>query len=161
MAIVNLNEVAEMVRPYLKADTYTVRVVDADYRMSSNNNPMLVLTWEIVNPTTTEDEDKGTIKIAGLQFREFKPLIDSMMHRIKALHRALSLPMEDFDTENPDLDSYKGKAAYVNIATDVRERQNSDGTPMVNPRTGDPVITYNYNVKEVIDGAPEENIASV
>ena len=50
MAIINLDEIADNVRPYLKKDTYTARILNAEFTTSKAGAPMIVVQWEIVAP---------------------------------------------------------------------------------------------------------------
>ena len=50
MAIINLDEIADNVRPYLKKDTYTARILNAEFTTSKAGAPMIVMQWEVVAP---------------------------------------------------------------------------------------------------------------
>ena len=152
MAIINLDEITDNVRPYLKKDTYTARIINAEFTTSKAGAPMIVVQWEIVAPEAIEDNDGKLIRIAGLQFRDYLSFSEKAkeitMRRIKGLHKALELPPE-FDDENPDVDQYAGLAADVTLETEQRAQTTEDGSPVLDA-DGDPVMNNNYRLKRVL-----------
>ena len=166
MPIINLNEVTENARPFLPSNTYTIRVADAESRTSQAGNPMVVLSWEIVAPESIEDADLGTVRIAGLQFREYVVFIEKAAHRVKKLHRTLNLPgeLKCSDASDPwgtvitEEDLYKGKAAYATINTEKITKKNAEGEAMLDPATGEPLSFNGYSIGELVSAAPEMDI---
>ncbi len=152
MPIINLTEIADSVRPYLKQDTYTARILKAEFTQSKAGAPMIMVQWEIVAPEAIEAEDGKTLRIAGLQFRDYLSFSEKAQEityrRIKGLHKALELPME-FDSDNPDVEQYKGLAADVTLATEQQALLNEDGSPVLDDH-GDPVMNNNYRLKRVL-----------
>ena len=152
MAIINLDEIADSVRPYLKKDTYTGRILNAEWTTSKAGAPMIMMQWEIVAPEAIEDNDSKLIRIAGLQFRDYlsfsEKAAEITMRRIKGLHRALELPPE-FDDEDPNVDQYAGLAADVTIETEQQAQKNEDGSPVLDS-DGNPVMNNNYRLKRVL-----------
>ncbi len=152
MAIINLDEIADSVRPYLKKDTYAARILSAEFTQSKAGAPMIVMQWEVVAPEAVEDNDGKLIRIAGLQFRDYlsfsEKAKDITMRRIKGLHKALELSPE-FDDEDPDVDQYSGLAADVTIETEQQAQKTEDGSPVLNG-DGDPVMNNNYRLKRVL-----------
>ena len=94
MPTINLNEVTENARPFLPSNTYTIRVADAESRTSNAGNPMVVLSWEIVAPESIEDADLGTVRIAGLQFREYLVFMEKSAARVKRVHQSQPYPKD-------------------------------------------------------------------
>ena len=152
MAIINLDEITDNVRPYLKKDTYTARIINAEFTTSKAGAPMIVVQWEIVAPEAIEDNDGKLIRIAGLQFRDYLSFSEKAkeitMRRIKGLHKALELPPE-FDDENPNVDQYAGLAADVTIETEQQAQKTEDGSPVLGG-DGEPVMNNNYRLKRVL-----------
>ena len=162
MAIINLDEIADNVRPYLKKDTYTARIINAEFTTSKAGAPMIMMQWEIVAPEAIEDNDSKLIRIAGLQFRDYlsfsEKATEITMRRIKGLHKALELPPE-FETNaredapssewNPNVDQYAGLAADVTIETEQQAQKNEDGSPVLDG-DGNPVMNNNYRLKRVL-----------
>ena len=152
MAIINLDEIADNIRPYLKKDTYSARILSAEFTTSKAGAPMIVMQWEIVAPEAIEDNDGKLIRIAGLQFRDYlsfsEKAAEITMRRIKGLHKALELPAQ-FDDEDPDVDQYAGLAADVTIETEQQAQKNDDGSPVLDSN-GDPVMNNNYRLKRVL-----------
>ena len=153
MAIINLDEIADSVRPYLKKDTYTARILSAEFTTSKAGAPMIVMQWELAAPEAIEDGMSGkTVRIAGLQFRDYLSFSEKAkeitFRRIKGLHKALELPPE-FDDEDPDVDQYAGLAADVTIETEQQAQKNDDGSPVLDSN-GDPVMNNNYRLKRVL-----------
>jgi hypothetical protein len=162
MAIINLDEIADSVRPYLKKDTYAARILSAEFTQSKAGAPMIVMQWEVVAPEAVEDNDGKLIRIAGLQFRDYlsfsEKAKDITMRRIKGLHKALELSPE-FETNapknappsdwDPDVDQYSGLAADVTIETEQQAQKTEDGSPVLNG-DGDPVMNNNYRLKRVL-----------
>ena len=152
MAIINLDEIADNVRPYLKKDTYTARIINAEWTTSKAGAPMIMMQWEIVAPEAIEDNDSKLIRIAGLQFRDYlsfsEKATEITMRRIKGLHKALELPPE-FDDEDPNVDQYAGLAADVTIETEQQAQKNEDGSPVLDG-DGNPVMNNNYRLKRVL-----------
>lgn len=153
MAIINLDEIADSVRPYLKKDTYTARILSAEFTQSKAGAPMIVMQWELAAPEAIEDGMSGkTVRIAGLQFRDYLSFSEKAkeftFRRIKALHKALELTLE-FDDEDPDVAQYAGLAADVTIETEQQAQTNDDGTPVLDAN-GDPVMNNNYRLKRVL-----------
>jgi hypothetical protein len=153
MAIINLDEIADSVRPYLKKDTYTARILSAEFTTSKAGAPMIVMQWELAAPEAIEDGMSGkTVRVAGLQFRDYLSFSEKAkeitFRRIKGLHKALELPPE-FDDEDPDVDQYAGLAADVTIETEQQAQKNDDGSPVLD-NNGDPVMNNNYRLKRVL-----------
>jgi len=166
MPTINLNEVTENARPFLPSNTYTIRVADAESKTSQAGNPMVVLSWEIVAPESIEDADLGTVRIAGLQFRQYVVFIEKAASKVKQLHRTLNLPAElDCDdkddpwgTVKTDANLYRGKAAYATIKTEKITKKNAEGEAMLDPATGDPVTFNGYSIGSLVSAAPEMDI---
>ena len=153
MAIINLDEIADSVRPYLKKDTYTARILSAEFTTSKAGAPMIVMQWELAAPEAIEDGMSGkTVKVAGLQFRDYLSFSEKAkeitFRRIKGLHKALELSPE-FDDEDPDVDQYAGLAADVTIENEQQAQKNDDGSPVLDSN-GDPVMNNNYRLKRVL-----------
>jgi len=152
MAIINLDEIADNVRPYLKKDTYTARIINAEFTTSKAGAPMIVMQWEIVAPEAVEDSDGKLIRIAGLQFRDYLSFSEKAqeitMRRIKGLHKALELPPE-FDDEDPNVAQYAGLAADVTMETEQQAQKTEDGSPVLGS-DGEPVMNNNYRLKRVL-----------
>ena len=152
MAIINLDEVADGVRPYLKKDTYSARIMSAEFTTSKAGAPMVVMQWELVAPESVENDEGNIVRIAGLQFRDYlsfsEKAVEITMRRIKGLHKALELPPE-FDDENPDVDQYAGLAADVTLETEQLAQTTEDGSPVLDA-DGDPVMNNNYRLKRVL-----------
>ena len=166
MPTINLNEVTENARPFLPSNTYTIRVADAESRTSNAGNPMVVLSWEIVAPESIEDDELGTVRIAGLQFRQYVVFIEKAAPKVKQLHRTLNLPPElkcedkkdPWGTVQTEEDLYKGKAAYATINTEKITKKNGEGEAMIDPATGDPVTFNGYSIGSLVSAAPEMDI---
>jgi hypothetical protein len=152
MAIINLDEIADNIRPYLKKDTYSARILSAEFTTSKAGAPMIVMQWEIVAPEAIEDNDGKLIRIAGLQFRDYlsfsEKAAEITMRRIKGLHKALELPAQ-FDDEDPDVDQYAGLAADVTIETEQQAQKTEDGSPVLDG-DGNPTMNNNYRLKRVL-----------
>ena len=162
MAIINLDEIADNVRPYLKKDTYTARIINAEFTTSKAGAPMIVMQWEIVAPEAVEDSDGKLIRIAGLQFRDYLSFSEKAqeitMRRIKGLHKALELPPE-FDDEDPNVAQYAGLAADVTMETEQQAQKNEDGSPVLDG-DGNPVMNNNYRLKRVLRLSEEHTLAA-
>jgi len=160
MAIINLDEIADNVRPYLKKDTYTARILNAKFTTSKAGAPMVVMQWELVAPEAIEDDDGKVVRIAGLQFRDYlsfsEKAAEITMRRIKGLHKALELPPE-FDDEDPNVDQYAGLAADVTIETEQQAQKTEDGSPVLDSN-GDPVMNNNYRLKRVLRLSQEHTL---
>lgn len=160
MAIINLDEIADNIRPYLKKDTYTARILNAEFTTSKAGAPMVVMQWELVAPESIDGEDDRVVRIAGLQFRDYLSFSEKAkeitMRRIKGLHKALELPPE-FDDENPNVDQYAGLAADVTIETEQQAQKTEDGSPVLDG-DGDPVMNNNYRLKRVLRLSEEHTL---
>ena len=152
MAIINLDDIADNVRPYLKKDTYTARIIEAEFTTSKAGAPMIVLQWEVVAPEATEDLECNTVRIAGLQFRDYWSFSERAMEitlkKIKSFHRAFDLSAS-VDTDNPDVDQYTGLAADVTIETEQSAQTSDDGSPVLDDN-GNAVMNNNYRLKRVL-----------
>jgi hypothetical protein len=159
MAIINLDEIVDGGRPYLKKDTYSARIVEAEFTHSKAGAPMVVMQWELVAPESVEI-DGNNVRIAGLQFRDYLSFSDKAMditlRRIKGLHKALGLSSA-FDTDNPDVDQYAGLAADVTLETEQQAQTTDDGSPVLDG-DGNPVMNNNYRLKRVLRLNPEHTI---
>ena len=162
MAIINLDEIADGTRPYLKKDTYTARIINAEFTTSKAGAPMIVMQWEIVAPEAVEDSDGKLIRIAGLQFRDYLSFSEKAqeitMRRIKGLHKALELPPE-FDDEDPNVAQYAGLAADVTMETEQQAQKTEDGSPVLDS-DGEPVMNNNYRLKRVLRLSEEHTLAA-
>ena len=160
MAIINLDEIADNIRPYLKKDTYTARILNAEFTTSKAGAPMVVMQWELVAPESIDGEDDRVVRIAGLQFRDYLSFSEKAkeitMRRIKGLHKALELPPE-FDDEDPNVDQYAGLAADVTIETEQQAQKTEDGSPVLDG-DGDPVMNNNYRLKRVLRLSEEHTL---
>ena len=168
MPTINLNEVTENARPFLPSNTYTIRVADAESKTSQAGNPMVVLSWEIVAPESIEDDELGTVRSAGLQFREYLVFMETSAARGKRVHRTLNLPPEldcedesdPWGTVKTDADLYKGKAAYATINTEKITKKNGEGEAMIDPATGDPITFNGYSIGQLLSAAPDQDIST-
>ena len=151
MAIINLDEVSDGGRPYLKKDTYSARIIEAEFTTSKAGSPMIVLQWELVAPESV-DIDGNSVRIAGLQFREYwafaERAMDITLKKMKKLHKVLNLP-SSIDTDNPNVDQYAGLAADITLITEQQDMKSDDGTVIVND-DGEPVQSTNYRLVDVI-----------
>jgi len=161
MAIINLDEIVDGGRPYLKKDTYSARIIEAEFTLSKAGAPMIVMQWELVAPESVE-VDGNNVRIAGLQFRDYLSFSDKAMditlRRIKGLHKALDLSAS-FDTDDPDVDQYAGLAADVTLETEQQAQTTDDGSP-VTDGDGNPVMNNNYRLKRVLRLNSEHTIST-
>ena len=149
MPQINLDNVSDAGRPYIKSDVYTVRVLDAEQRMSKSNKPMIVLNVEFVSPETITDDDGNNIKIAGIRFNDYISLADNALYRLKTYHKLLDLP-SNIDTDSMDTSLYRGRAFDASIKTEQSDQKSGDGTPLVNPDTGMPYTSNQYRITLVL-----------
>ena len=133
MAIINLDEIVDGGRPYLKKDTYSARIIEAEFTISKAGAPMIVMQWELVAPESVE-VDGNNVRIAGLQFASF-------------------------DTDDPDVDQYAGLAADVTLETEQQAQTTDDGSP-VTDSDGNPVMNNNYRLKRVLRLNSEHTIST-
>ena len=162
MAIINLDEIVDGGRPYLKKDTYSARIIEAEFTTSKAGAPMIMMQWELVAPESVE-VDGNNVRIAGLQFRDYLSFSDKAMditlRRIKSLHKALELS-PSIDTADPDVDQYAGLAADVTLETEQQAQTTDDGSP-VTDSDGNPVMNNNYRLKRVLRLNNEHTIGTL
>lgn len=154
------------------------RVTNASFTQSkSSGNPMIVLEMEVVSPAEVQ-VGNDTVNIAGVKTTNYyttQSFVDGVIDpektaknrsNLEKLYAAFEIPFEDFNPENPDLSSFKGKSVYTQMAPDVQEQRKNptaeqiadakakgikfvQGDVMLNPITGKPLVSYRPNVKEI------------
>lgn len=148
MPKVNLNEVDDSGRPFLKRGSFTVRVMKTELKKSKKGNPMLVFNYEIVSPEIMEitsivngEPTTKPVKISGLSLMDYITLNEFGLARLKALHKAGGFPM-DIDTDKPDTDIYRGKGINVYLS--------SENTTLLDEQTNEPVVDDDGNVQQTV-----------
>jgi hypothetical protein len=158
MAKISLKDITESSgRPYLPNGTYTLRIVEAERKVSSKGNDMVAIITEIVEPTEVNGP-KGFVEIGGVQVRDY-PLIPS--RSLKEYHKIFDLP-EEFELEDYDeiAAGLKGKAFKAVLYTKSESRMDEiTGDPMIDPITGQPLANYRYNVERRLESAEDHDMS--
>ena len=137
MAKISLKDITESSgRPYLPNGTYTLRIVEAERKVSSKGNDMVAIVTEIVEPTEVNGP-KGFVEVGGVQVRDY-PLIPS--RSLKEYHKIFDLP-DEFELEDYDeiARGLKGKAFKAVLYTKAESRMDEvTSKPMIDHITGQP-----------------------
>ena len=71
MAKISLKDITENSgRPYLPNGTYTLRIVEAERKVSSKGNDMVAIVAEVVEPTEVNGP-RGFVEVGGVQVRDY------------------------------------------------------------------------------------------
>ena len=153
MARISLKDITESSgRPYLPNGTYTLRIVEAERKVSSKGNDMVAIVAEVVEPTEVNGP-RGFVEV-----RDY-PLIPS--RSLKEYHKIFDLP-EDFELEEYDdiAVGLKGKAFKAVLYTKTESRMDEiTGDPMIDPITGQPLANYRYNVERRLEAAESHDLS--
>lgn len=110
MAKINLKEAVKVgVVPPNFNDRVTLRVVDAEFTAESKSSgkPNIKLRTEIIRPQEIEQEGvKYDLTSIPIDF--YFTFDEKGLGRIRTFHETMDLPLDEFDTENPDVSLYKG-----------------------------------------------------
>jgi len=156
------------------------RITGATYeRSKSSGNPMIILKCEVVRPAEVEINGE-MVNIAGVKTTSYfttqkfdGDILDAAgsERALEALTKnfltPLRIPVEEFDIENPVLDSLKGKLIYSQMESEVEERRKSPtaaqiaaanekkerplGDIMLHPVTGKKLINYWPKMRTIFD----------
>ena len=155
MAKISLKDITESSgRPYLPNGTYTLRIVEAERKVSSKGHDMVAIVTEVVEPA----EVNGFVEISGVQVRDY-PLIPS--RSLKEYHKIFDLA-EEFELEDYDeiAEGLKGKAFKAVLYTKSEARMDEvTGDPMIDPITGQPLANYRYNVERRLEAAEDHDMS--
>jgi hypothetical protein len=158
MAKISLKDITESSgRPYLPNGTYTLRIVEAERKVSSKGNDMVAIVTEVVEPAEVNGPN-GFVEISGVQVRDY-PLIPS--RSLKEYHKIFNLP-DEFELEDYDeiAEGLKGKAFKAVLYTKSESRMDEiTGNPMIDPITGQPIASYRYNVERRLEAAPDHDMS--
>jgi|TARA_B100000073_G_C23697041_1_gene558777 hypothetical protein len=157
MATISLKDITESSgRPYLPNGTYTLRVVEAERKVSAKGNDMVAVVAEVVEPTEVNGPN-GFVEVGGVQVRDY-PLIPS--RSLKEYHKIFDLP-DEFELEDYDeiAEGLKGKAFKAVLYTKQEARMDEiSGDPMIDPITNQPLATNRYNVERRLEAAPDHDL---
>ncbi len=132
----------------LPKDSYKVRFTEEpNFRVSKNNNPMLVFEAELVEPAT-KIIDGQECKIGGLKFSVNCMLTGKGVFMLEDLHKAAKLPPPaeldtDSETGLPVGINYTGIEVWAVCSSEESTQKNEAGEPIMNPASGEP-LTSNY-----------------
>lgn len=152
-----LSDVPDFQQVYIPKSTYRHKVVDVEYveKSKSSGNPMFVLTCEITdhagfpNPRNPQQivDPNGTTGTVYLS------LTEKAAQNLKRFFKACGLPtdisLEDL-TKSPNPEFLRGRQ-FLAIGTSKPTPQIDELTkqPIKHPVTGQDVIYYSYEIKEV------------
>ena len=158
MATISLKDITESSgRPYLPNGTYTLRIVEAERKVSSKGNDMVAIVTEVVEPEEVSGPN-GFVEVSGVQVRDY-PLIPS--RSLKEYHKIFDLP-DEFELEDYDeiAEGLKGKAFKAVLYTKSEARMDEvKGAPMIDPITGKPLASYRYNVERRLESAEDHDMS--
>lgn len=151
---------------------YIVRITDATFAPSNSGNPMITIKSEVVAPEEVEVAGE-MVNIAGARVQPMYfvtvPMngeevdvekAEAAQTRVKDFYQKLRLPVDNFDPQNPDVMSLKGKTIYALLYPDTQERRKSptaaqlkagqkQGDVMKNPVTGKPLVNHFIKIGDV------------
>ena len=137
MARISLKDITESSgRPYLPNGTYTLRIVEAERKVSSKGNDMVAVVAEVVEPTEVNGP-RGFVEVGGVQVRDY-PLIPS--RSLKEYHKIFAFK------------------AVLYTKTESRMDEIT-GDPMIDPITGQPLANYRYNVERRLEAAEDHDLS--
>ena len=88
-------------------DRYTLRVKEADFKLTAKDKPRILLNCEIIEPQV-KVFDGVTYDLTGINIPYYL-MMDTPegLGAILALHKTLGLP-DELDTDNPNVEIYSG-----------------------------------------------------
>ncbi len=148
----------------LPRDRYATRVKDIEFKLSSKQNPMLVVTVELYAP------DKVLISgqsyaIAGVEDTMYLTLTEAAWPRCKDFMQKLGLKAQIDDIDNPNVEQFKNKT-FDAIWGSEQYQYRKDLTPeqiaagmkpeqaeIIKDKDGNPVIGYRSKCQKVLGAA--------
>lgn len=146
MAKVSVNEVVRTGRCPLPWDAYICRIIDARFAPSKKGKPMTTLSCEVVSKrdkTTEVTVDGNKYDIAGQKFQmyllyttdgndpetgEFKR---GQIQNVVKFNDKLKIDMPEIDTDNPEIECYKGKGFLAMMQGNAEPYRGADGLPVL------------------------------
>lgn len=148
----------------LPRENYKLRIIDEpEFKLSKKDNPMLVFSFEIVEPSTrVVDGESQTVAGIKLPFWAVF-LIDEkkgteVNYSLTKIHKACNLPMQfmrDESTGLPVDDSgvpirYKGLELWARCSSkQVTTTSEDTGEVLKNPLTGEALTGWRYEIDEI------------
>lgn len=158
------------------------RIVGANFGPSaSSNNPMLTLTFEVVSPTDAEVGTK-TYNIAGVQAKRYyvtevkdnAEKTENCRARVRELWTLLGLDPESINWDNIDCTPLLGLLVFCQMSPDAepqrknptaaqieaakKENKRPEGDIMKHPITGQPLVNYWPQIREIFGLAPSDGV---
>lgn len=147
-------------------DNYILRCIDAEVGVSSTDNPMVTLEWEVVNCDPKQIGDK-LVDFEGAKFKSHhvtrvegdEQKSQSMFNRYAEILEKCGIDTsEGFDDENPP--TPKGKVVHACVygkeqpslaspTPEERAKGKKVGEPIKDPITNKPVITYQPQIETI------------
>jgi len=136
----------------LPLDAYFLRITDAEKKLSSKKQPMVVTTVEIINHPGINLRGQ-VIDINGLEIIQYTSLSEKALFAINGIHKAVGMPqikVEDLAGYEPAM--LKGLEFAAVCKSESRQMLNEETKqPVLNPYTGEPVVIYNRKISMLID----------
>lgn len=150
MSIENNTTPTELNEIKLPLDGYMLRVIECDKATSKKGNPMLVIKAEVVDhPGLSVNGEQ--VDINGITLNHWVTLMPKTLGIVNTFHKSVGMPIiTESDLSHIDPLMYKGLKFPAVCESVKTEMKGTDGTPVINPATGEQVITYNRNVKMVL-----------
>jgi hypothetical protein len=127
---------------------YTLRIKsEPKFEISKKSgNRMLVFELELVSPALIIVDGVET-NVAGTEFRSYCVTEQGKTFQYEALCKSAGLPtldLQDFDdnTGLPVGISFTGLEVVAVCKSELVERKNENGEPMIHPRTGEKSVSY-------------------
>src|ERR1044071_1683567 len=151
-------------------DRYIIRCIDEDFGLSSKQNPMITLSFEICGHQGADGKLSQTIKRGGTEYmiagKKCSPmyftLIDGFagQNYLEFRQKAkLEVPEEGINPENPPLD-HKGivLSAILSVQESIQRKALTDEEKTAGKQVGDPitdengkqVINYRINIDQIL-----------
>lgn len=156
--------------PYFQ-DEIKLRILDSEFKDSKSGNPMIVWETEILAPDKLEVDGKSydltTCKLGfgGKVYLTMKSeKEDNWGLLLNVIHPKLGLPSEEIDTDNPNMEIYRG-VIFTAIVTSkekiVTRKENGKFVAVLDPNTNKPKSLgweLNFDWKNNIIGVSTDEV---
>lgn len=134
------------------AKPYSLRCTECELSKSKKGDPMLVQKFEI-HSMEPINQNGTMVEINGIEINNWAVMTPKALGMFNVQRKALGLrelssPAE-FATVNPK--DYVGQECFgLCSSEETQEKNDIDGGPVINPRTGKPITRWNKRINQFI-----------
>lgn len=89
--------------------------------------------------------------VSGITLRRYVSVEQDKLGSLAALHKAAGLPLEfEFSEDMVPMVDYVGAELSAHVRSKQQTRNGDDGQPLVNPNTGEALVSYQHEISEFL-----------